>query len=132
MQPKKTHFSVHATQKNGSEEREEGGKEEQNETLVEQIDETSDSQGTNTSVRSGVLWCARSVEECSREQEFVRIFDLSKYKSNGYMAGERSHADINVSSYDVERHAKTCVERYCELANQKIEQMCKVFHTMSG
>ena len=29
-------------------------------------------------------------------------------------------------SYDMEGHAQKCVERYCELANKKTEQFCKV------
>ena len=29
-------------------------------------------------------------------------------------------------SYDVEGHAKKCVERYCELANNSTQQLCKV------
>ena len=28
--------------------------------------------------------------------------------------------------YDVEGHAKKCVERYCELANKTTQQLCKV------
>ena len=29
-------------------------------------------------------------------------------------------------SYDMEGHAKKCVERYCELANKTTQQLCKV------
>ena len=29
-------------------------------------------------------------------------------------------------SYDMEGHAQKCVERYCELANKKTEQLYKV------
>ena len=39
---------------------------------------------------------------------------------------ERSHADTIAWSYDMEGHAKKCVERYCELANKNIQQSCKV------
>ena len=33
---------------------------------------------------------------------------------------------ISSWSYDMEGHAKKCVERYCELANKTTQQLCKV------
>ena len=36
------------------------------------------------------------------------------------------NANIPAWSYDMEGHAKKCVDRYCELANTNIEQSCKV------
>ena len=33
---------------------------------------------------------------------------------------------ISSRSYDMEGHAKKCVERYCELANKTTEQLYKV------
>ena len=33
---------------------------------------------------------------------------------------------ISTWSYDMEGHAKKCVERYCELANRTTQQLCKV------
>ena len=33
---------------------------------------------------------------------------------------------ISSWSYDMEGHAKKCVERYCELANKKTQQLYKV------
>ena len=39
---------------------------------------------------------------------------------------EQPHAQTVPRSYDVEGHAPKCVERYCELANKKIEQLYKV------
>ena len=33
---------------------------------------------------------------------------------------------ISSWSYDMEGHAKKCVERYCELANRTTQQLCKV------
>ena len=45
-------------------------------------------------------------------------------------ATEKYHARKNLSisswSYDVEGHAKKCVERYCELANQTTQQLYNV------
>ena len=35
-------------------------------------------------------------------------------------------AQVNSWSHDMERHAKKCVERYCDLANKKAEQLYKV------
>ena len=38
----------------------------------------------------------------------------------------RPHAETVAWSYDMEGHAKKCVERYCELANNKTKQLYKV------
>ena len=38
---------------------------------------------------------------------------------------EKPHAKTVAWSYDLEGHAKKCVERYCELANKKTEQLYK-------
>ena len=39
---------------------------------------------------------------------------------------EKPHAQTVARSNDMEGHAQKCVERYCELANKKVEQLCKV------
>ena len=39
---------------------------------------------------------------------------------------EQPHAKTIAWSYDMEGHAQKCVERYCELANKKTEQLYKV------
>ena len=36
------------------------------------------------------------------------------------------NADISSWSYDMERHAKKCVKRYCDLANKTTQQLYKV------
>ena len=36
------------------------------------------------------------------------------------------NANITAWSYDMEGHAKKCVERHCELASTNIEQFCDV------
>ena len=41
---------------------------------------------------------------------------------------EKPHAETVAWSYDMEGHARKCVERYCELANKKTEQL----HGVSG
>ena len=35
-------------------------------------------------------------------------------------------------SHDMEGHARKCVERYCELANKKVEQLYKSFKSLLG
>ena len=42
-----------------------------------------------------------------------------------YQVAKTSRKDGCVA-HDMERHARKCVERYCELANKKVEQLCKV------
>ena len=39
---------------------------------------------------------------------------------------EKPHAQTVAWSYDMEGHAQKCVERCCELANKKVEQLYKV------
>ena len=39
---------------------------------------------------------------------------------------EKRHSKTVAWSYDMEGHARKCVERYCELANEKVEQVYKV------
>ena len=39
---------------------------------------------------------------------------------------EKPDAKTVAWSYDMEGHAQKCVERFCELANKKVEQLCKV------
>ena len=39
---------------------------------------------------------------------------------------EKTHAKTVAWSHDMEGHAQKCVERYCELANKKLELLCRV------
>ena len=41
---------------------------------------------------------------------------------------QKPHAQTGAWSYDMEGHAQKCVERYCDLANKKVEQLHKVSH----
>ena len=41
---------------------------------------------------------------------------------------DKPRAKTSAWSYDMEGHARKCVERYCELANKKTEQLYKVSH----
>ena len=47
-------------------------------------------------------------------------------QSGGLLGWEGSHAKMIAWSYDMEGHAKKCVERYCELANKTTQQLYKV------
>ena len=44
------------------------------------------------------------------------------------LPGWEKHSKTVARSYDMEGHAQQCVERYCELANKKVEQLYKVSH----
>ena len=39
---------------------------------------------------------------------------------------QKPHEQTVAWSYDMEGHARKCVERYCELANKKVEQLYRV------
>ena len=41
---------------------------------------------------------------------------------------DKPRAKTSAWSYDMEGHARKCVERYCELANKKTEQLYKISH----
>ena len=42
------------------------------------------------------------------------------------------HAQTEAWSNDMEGHAQKCVERYCELANKKVEQLLQIFASLFG
>ena len=59
------------------------------------------------------------------------MFDsrISAGASENLPGWDKSRAKTSaMMSYDMERHARKCVERYCELANEKTEQLFKVPH----
>ena len=53
---------------------------------------------------------------------FIHVFLLQRLKN--YPVGKS--LNTLAWSYDMEEHAQKCVERYCELANKKVEQLYKV------
>ena len=62
---------------------------------------------------------------CRQLQKYVRIQDFCR--SYGKLpVPEKSDANISSWSYDMEGHAKKCVERYCDLANKTTQQLYKV------
>ena len=62
-----------------------------------------------------------NLEQCSNHE-----FLLEHLKN---CMSEKPHAIIVAWSYDMEGDARKCVERCCELANEKIEQLDKVSTT---
>ena len=63
-----------------------------------------------------------SIEQCTKLFE-SRISAGSNRKLLGW---EKHQAQTVAWSYDMEGHAQKCVERFCELANKKVEQLYKV------
>ena len=51
------------------------------------------------------------------------VFLLELLKS--YQGGKKPHAKIGAWSCDMERHARQCLERYCELTYKTMEQLYK-------
>ena len=41
---------------------------------------------------------------------------------------DKPRAKTSAWSYDMEGHSRKCMERYCDLANKKTEQLYKVSH----
>ena len=61
------------------------------------------------------------IEQCTKIFESrISAGATEKYR------GEKCHAKTVAWSYDMEGHARKCVERYCELAHKKVEQLYKV------
>ena len=53
-------------------------------------------------------------------------FRMSAGGVEKWLYPEKSEANISSWSYDMEGHAKKCVERCCELANKSTQQLHKV------
>ena len=65
----------------------------------------------------------RAVFEQDKEMFESRISTEATEQWPGW---EKPHANTVAWSYDMEGHARKCVERYCELAIKKMEQLYKV------
>ena len=67
--------------------------------------------------------------ECKTSKDIVdnyRAMFESRMSTEGFENfhySEKSEANISSWSYDMEGHAKKCVERYCELANKTTQQL---------
>ena len=93
--------------------------------------------GEPTSIRDHVyLGCTQ--RECKTNKENVdnyRAMFESRMSTGGiehFHYSENSEANISSWSYDMEGHAKRCVERYCELANKSTQKLHKVANPMYG
>ena len=61
-------------------------------------------------------------------EEYTKMFEprISSGALDKLPGWEKPHAKTVAWSYDMEGDARKCVERYCELANKKVEQLHKV------
>ena len=61
-------------------------------------------------------------------EQFTKMLEsrISAGATEKLLGWEKSYAKTVAWSYDMEGHAQKCVERYCELANKKVEQRYKV------
>ena len=96
--------------------------------------------GQPTSFLDHVFWgCSENV--CQRSKDIVanhremfeyRISARATEKPPTRASGKLDAETTSSWSYDMEGHAKKCVERYCELANKTTEQLCNVATPMQG
>ena len=61
-------------------------------------------------------------------EQYTKMFEsrISAGATEKLSGWQKPHAQTEKWSYDMEGHAPKCVERYCELANKKVEQLHKV------
>ena len=61
-------------------------------------------------------------------ERYTKMFEshISAGATEKLPVWEKPHAKTVAWSHDMEGHARKCVERYCELANKKVEQLYKV------
>ena len=72
--------------------------------------------------------CTISSESATKHRDMfeARISAGAKEKLPTEVSGKPDAEIMSSWSYDVEGHAKKCVERYCELANKTTQQLHKV------
>ena len=75
------------------------------------------------------------MEKCIQTRKHKNTFTIRTKTTDILVSGsavnkprwwEKRHAKTVAWSYDMEGHARKCVERCCELANKKVEQLYKV------
>ena len=77
------------------------------------------------------IWVALK-RECQISKDIVdnykRMFEprISAGAAEKLLCSGKLDANISSWSHDMEGHAKKCMERYCELANKRNEQLYKV------
>ena len=64
--------------------------------------------------------------ECKPNEIIIEEFTKIAGASEKLPGCEKPHAKTVAWSYDMEGHSRKCVERYCELVNEKMEQLYKV------
>ena len=80
----------------------------------------------------GHVYLGCTQRECETSKDIVNNYrDMFESRISGgatekLPCSERLDSNISTWSYDVEGHAKKCVERYCELANKTTQQLYKV------
>ena len=68
--------------------------------------------------------CGNGQRYCRQLQKYVRIQNFRR--SNKKIPGSgKPDANISTRSFDMEGHAKKCVERYCELADNTTQQLTR-------
>ena len=104
--------------------------------FVEEIDETGWSGRTDIILDHVYLGCTQ--RECKSNETIVdehrNMFEsrISAGATERLPSWEKSHANTIAWSNDMEGHAKKCVERYCELANETIQQLYNVSTPCAG
>ena len=79
-----------------------------------------------------------SQRECTPNEivveEYTKMFEsrISAGATEKLPGWDKPRAKTSAWSYDMEGHAQKCVERYCELANKKVEQLDKVIEPLLG
>ena len=61
-------------------------------------------------------------------EQYAKMFEprISAAATQQLPGLEKPHAQTAAWSYDMDGHAQKCVERYCEMANKKVEELYKV------
>ena len=85
--------------------------------------------GASNGTREGT-----SVVDGNEKINFENVFEsrISAGLTEKLPGWAKPHAETVAWSYDVEGHAKKCIERYCELANKKTEQLYKGLNSLLG
>ena len=70
----------------------------------------------------------RECKSNENNEEYKKMFEpqVSAGATRKLLGWEKPHAKTLAWSYDMEGHAKKCVERYCEPTNHQTEQLYKV------
>ena len=71
-------------------------------------------------------WIANQMTQLLNSRKRCLNHEFLREQQKKLSGWEKSRSKISAWSYDMEGHAQKCVERYCELANKKTEQLHKV------